>query len=260
MAGPVILSTGLIENRAPSAGSERPVTSLVIKVENNEVTSSTTEGVPIVLLEAFTATPTGAGFGTQETYVLYQVSLTDVNQPNSTFTIDNVFANLDNFGVRCTVTSTGSTLNFLPTVTVFGNNTQNNMVASYGLSRVSTSPADHLLVFGMKTRVIPFTFLQRMLIIRRFVMMLLVLLRTARSHSIKCGMTTKALAELPMLLLQTVSIGPFRPTLQVLSARHVTHVYYMIQTDSVSVNLIASGTGIPLLLTSVLVYRRQTFA
>lgn len=140
MAGPVILSTGLIENRAPSAGSERPVTSLVIKVENNEVTSSTTEGVPIVLLEAFTATPTGAGFGTQETYVLYQVSLTDVNQPNSTFTIDNVFANLDNFGVRCTVTSTGSTLNFLPTVTVFGNNIQNNMVASYGLSRVSTSP------------------------------------------------------------------------------------------------------------------------
>ncbi|MDG0812229.1 hypothetical protein [Cohnella rhizosphaerae] len=140
MAGPVILSTGLIENRAPSNGGGRPVTSLVVKVENNAATSQTVEGSPIVVLEAFTAAPAGAGFGSQDTYVLYQVELGDVNQLYSTFTIDPVFANLDCFGVRCTVTNRGPTLTFLPTVTVTGKNAQNATVAVFGLTQVTTAP------------------------------------------------------------------------------------------------------------------------
>lgn len=137
MAGPFVLSTGVIDNRAPATGVGRPARSLVIRVENNGVTAATPEGVPIVVLEVFTVNPADGGFGSQSTYALNQVALADVNQPSSTFTIDNVFADLDTYGVRCTITTTGSTLPSIPTVTVFSRDAQGTTISSRRLYAVT---------------------------------------------------------------------------------------------------------------------------
>ncbi|QHW29407.1 hypothetical protein GZH47_00230 [Paenibacillus rhizovicinus] len=137
MAGPIMYSTGIIDNRAPNPGTGRPVTNLVIRVENNETVAASAEGVPIILIEVFNETPSGGGFGNQSTYSLNQFSLGDVNQSASTFTLDNVFANLDNFGVRYTLTSTGSFIISIPTVTVTGKNENGTIIATYPLSAVT---------------------------------------------------------------------------------------------------------------------------
>lgn len=137
MAGPIVFSTGIIDNRPSTPGNSRPVESLVVRVENNEDVLATAEGTPIVVLEVFQETPAGGGFGTQSTYALNQFSLGEVNQPFSTFTLDNVFANLDNFGVRCTITATGQFITSVPTITVTGKNASGTIIASYPLFAVT---------------------------------------------------------------------------------------------------------------------------
>lgn len=140
MAGPVVLSTGVIENRASNAQG-RAVRHLVVRVENNTLTSATSEGTPIVIIEVFRVTPSTGGFATQSTYALDQVSLGDVNQPDSVWTLDNLFADLDAFGVRATITSTGSTLTELPTVTVFGKDAEGRTIQMYPVYTVTSVTA-----------------------------------------------------------------------------------------------------------------------
>lgn len=140
MAGPIVISTGVIDNRSiPSAG--RPIRTITVWIENNTVTSTTTEGTPIALVGVFTVTPSTAGFASQTTYALDQVGLNDVDQPDSVWTLDNLFADLDTFGVRVTFTSTGTTLDTIPTVTVFGRDVAGTIVASYRLYSATVTPA-----------------------------------------------------------------------------------------------------------------------
>ena len=140
MGGPFVISTGVIDNRSTSSVG-RPIRRITVRIENNGVTSATTEGTPIVLIEVFTVSPSSAGFASQTTYALDQVSLNDVNQRGSVWTLDNLFADLNSFGVRATITSTGTTLDSIPTVTVFGKDVDGNIVASYRLYPVTVAPA-----------------------------------------------------------------------------------------------------------------------
>ncbi|MDG0812230.1 hypothetical protein [Cohnella rhizosphaerae] len=133
----IVLSTGVIDNRAAVPGGARPVQSLVIRVENNQAVLQSAEGLPVVAIEVFFERQIGGGFGVQATYAVNQISLADVNQPMSTFTLDHVFADLDAFGVRCTVTSSGQLITSIPTVTVTGKSADGTIVRTYAVLPVT---------------------------------------------------------------------------------------------------------------------------
>jgi YVTN family beta-propeller protein len=59
-------------------------------------------------VEAYHINPTGDGFGSETLYVVELVSLNPFGTPGSSFTVDNVFAILDVFGVRVITSGLGA--------------------------------------------------------------------------------------------------------------------------------------------------------
>lgn len=84
-----VWDTGPIDNR------DNPrTTQLAIRLLN-------TGRMPAIAgIEVYHVNPTGNGFTSETIYVVDLVSLNPFDTPGSGFTLDNVFANLDVFGVR----------------------------------------------------------------------------------------------------------------------------------------------------------------
>lgn len=92
-----VFDTGPIDNRV----SPR-TTQLAIRLFN-------TGRLPAIAgVEAYHMNPTGDGFTSETLYVVELVSLNPFGTPDSGFTMDNVFANLDVFGVRIITSGRGA--------------------------------------------------------------------------------------------------------------------------------------------------------
>jgi hypothetical protein len=92
-----VFDTGPIDNR-----DEPRTTQLTIRLFN-------TGRMPAIAgVEAYHINPTGDGFGSETLYVVELVSLNPFGTPGSTFTVDNVFAVLDVFGVRVITSGLGA--------------------------------------------------------------------------------------------------------------------------------------------------------
>jgi hypothetical protein len=88
------ISTGVIENR------KRVVTNLAISV-SNESTAAASVSLAVYTVPA-------PGLSNAVVYVLNQFTLNPFNTIGSILTFDNVFANLDRFGVRATTGGAGA--------------------------------------------------------------------------------------------------------------------------------------------------------
>jgi|GEM_PF-4090734 len=98
-----VFDTGPIDNR-----NTPRITQLTIRLLN-------TGRLPaLVGVEAYQVNPDGAGFGIETLYITNQVNLSPFNTPNSTFTLDNVFADVDVFGVGCSRVDLVPTILLLP--------------------------------------------------------------------------------------------------------------------------------------------------
>ncbi|MFZ5644668.1 MAG: beta-propeller fold lactonase family protein [Bacillota bacterium] len=92
-----VFDTGPIDNR----GAPR-TTQLTIRLFN-------TGRLPAVAaIEAYQINPAGAGFTSETVYVVNLVTLNPFGTPDSGFTLDNVFADLDVFGVRVLTSGLGA--------------------------------------------------------------------------------------------------------------------------------------------------------
>jgi len=92
-----VFDTGPIDNRdAPRT------TQLAIRLFN------TGRKPAIAGVEAYHINPTGDGFASETLYVVEVVSLNPFGTPGSGFTVDDVFANLDVFGVRVITSGLGA--------------------------------------------------------------------------------------------------------------------------------------------------------
>jgi YVTN family beta-propeller protein len=92
-----VFDTGPIDNRdAPRT------TQLAIRLFN------TGRKPAIAGVEAYHINPTGDGFASETLYVVELVSLNPFGTSGSSFTVDNVFANLDVFGVRALTSGLGA--------------------------------------------------------------------------------------------------------------------------------------------------------
>jgi YVTN family beta-propeller protein len=91
-----VLDTGPIDNR------DMPrTTRLTIRISN-------TGRLPAIAgIKAYFVNPAGDGFSNETDYLVRLVSLNPAGQPGSVFTVDNVFANLDVFGVRVITSGQG---------------------------------------------------------------------------------------------------------------------------------------------------------
>jgi YVTN family beta-propeller protein len=91
-----VLDTGPIDNR----GSPR-TSRLAIRLSNSGRLPAT------VGVEVYHVNPAGDGFTNETIYLVRLVSLNPFGQPGSGFTVDNVFADLDVFGVRVITSGQG---------------------------------------------------------------------------------------------------------------------------------------------------------
>ncbi|TDG00340.1 hypothetical protein [Paenibacillus piri] len=82
----VTFSTSVIENR------KRRITNLAISISNEGTKRKT------VVVEVYDVP--SLGLSNAVVYFLHELTLNPFDTPNSTITFDNVFANLDRFGVR----------------------------------------------------------------------------------------------------------------------------------------------------------------
>ncbi|MCZ8517313.1 beta-propeller fold lactonase family protein [Paenibacillus filicis] len=91
-----VFDTGLIDN----TGTPR-TTQLSIRLVN------TGRFPALAGVEVYHVDPTSSGFNSQTLYVVNLVSLSPFSTPGSGFTLDNVFANVDVFGVRVITSGLG---------------------------------------------------------------------------------------------------------------------------------------------------------
>lgn len=92
-----VFDTGPIDNR-----EDPRTTQLTIRLFN-------TGRLPAkVGIEVYTIDPAGEGYATKTIYVLELIALDSFNTPTPSYTLDNVFADLDVFGVRILTSGLGA--------------------------------------------------------------------------------------------------------------------------------------------------------